>query len=319
MTPDTINLWMSATKPLVAVAVAQLWERGLLDVDEPVTAVIPEFGANGKEVVRLRHLLTHTACLAVFDDAPTQEWDTIIQHICALPLEPGCTPGASAAYIPAAGWYILAEVVRRVDGRSIDLYLREELFEPLDMLDWSLGIDSARQAALGPRIGWVYRRRRPTDPLEPASELNDSSGLHALRPASNGRGSARELAQFYQMLLDRGVWRERRVLKENTVRRLIEPTRVGMIDRTFRRRLDWGLGFMVNTAPVPPEGLPYGFGAQASKAAFGHGGRESSIAFADPRYQLVVAAHFNGMPGEVRHHRRMHAFLDSLFADLGIG
>src|SRR4051794_24353876 len=48
MTPDTITLWLSAGKPLTAVAIAQLWERGLLDLDDPVAKFIPDFAANGK-------------------------------------------------------------------------------------------------------------------------------------------------------------------------------------------------------------------------------------------------------------------------------
>ena len=60
MRRDTLMLWLSAGKPVSAVAVAQLWERGLLDLDDPVAKHIPEFAANGKDVVTIRHILTHT-------------------------------------------------------------------------------------------------------------------------------------------------------------------------------------------------------------------------------------------------------------------
>src|ERR671930_293297 len=60
MRTDTLMLWMSATKPVAAVAVAQLWERGLLDLDDPVAKHLPPFAARGKEPVTIRHLLTHT-------------------------------------------------------------------------------------------------------------------------------------------------------------------------------------------------------------------------------------------------------------------
>src|SRR4051812_22752184 len=51
MRTDTLMIWMSATKPVAAVAVAQLWERGLLDLDDRVATHIPEFAARGKETI----------------------------------------------------------------------------------------------------------------------------------------------------------------------------------------------------------------------------------------------------------------------------
>ena len=63
MRTDSMMTWFSMTKAVTSVAVAQQWERGALDVDDPVVRHIPEFGAQGKEVVTLRHLLTHTAGL----------------------------------------------------------------------------------------------------------------------------------------------------------------------------------------------------------------------------------------------------------------
>ena len=57
---DAQMIWLSATKPVGAVAIAQLWERGLLELDDPVARHLPEFGARGKESITLRHVLTHT-------------------------------------------------------------------------------------------------------------------------------------------------------------------------------------------------------------------------------------------------------------------
>ena len=61
MTPDSMVVWFSMTKPSVAVSVAQQWERGALELDDAVVRYVPEFGANGKDTITLRHLLTHTA------------------------------------------------------------------------------------------------------------------------------------------------------------------------------------------------------------------------------------------------------------------
>ena len=60
MKPDTPILWLSSSKPFAAVAIAQLWERGLLDLDDPIARHVPEFAQRGKERITLRHALTHT-------------------------------------------------------------------------------------------------------------------------------------------------------------------------------------------------------------------------------------------------------------------
>src|SRR5436305_14370754 len=66
MSPHTVNAWLSSGKPVAAVAIAQLWERGRLNLDDPVVRHIPEFAPHGKECVTIRHLLTHTAGLRAF-------------------------------------------------------------------------------------------------------------------------------------------------------------------------------------------------------------------------------------------------------------
>lgn len=60
MTRDTLMLWLSSTKPVAAVALAQLCERGLLELDDPIARHVPEFGERGKHGITLRHALTHT-------------------------------------------------------------------------------------------------------------------------------------------------------------------------------------------------------------------------------------------------------------------
>jgi CubicO group peptidase (beta-lactamase class C family) len=86
MTPESLVTWFSMTKPAVAVAVAQQWERGALALDDPVATHIPEFAQAGKHTITLRHLLTHTAGIRGADlmhsDAPGDAyWDEVIAAI----------------------------------------------------------------------------------------------------------------------------------------------------------------------------------------------------------------------------------------------
>ena len=88
MTPDTVILWMSATKPMTALAIAQLWERNRLALDDPIARHIPEFAPHGKESITLRHVLTHTAPIRWVETGwPNVPWDTIIisKNLCAMP------------------------------------------------------------------------------------------------------------------------------------------------------------------------------------------------------------------------------------------
>ncbi|HXW85445.1 MAG TPA: serine hydrolase domain-containing protein, partial [Candidatus Binataceae bacterium] len=118
MRPDTLNLWMSSVKPITAIAIAQQWERGKLELDDPVARHLPEFAAKGKDRVTVRHVLTHTGG---FPFAVTNwaviPWEKIIGELCDAPLLPGWVPGERMGYHVASGWYALAEIVRRIDGR----------------------------------------------------------------------------------------------------------------------------------------------------------------------------------------------------------
>jgi CubicO group peptidase (beta-lactamase class C family) len=129
MTIDTINPWLSGGKPLAAVAIAQLQERGLLDWDDRVVKFIPEFGVGGKEPITIRHILMHTAGFrAVIGLQGSDPYEVAIKKICDARLEPNWIIGQTAGYHPLTSWYILAEIVRRVDGRPIDQYVREMIF-----------------------------------------------------------------------------------------------------------------------------------------------------------------------------------------------
>ena len=55
MRPDTLVLWLSSTKPVAAVAIGQLWERGLLRLDDPIALHEPEFAQGGKDGITIRH------------------------------------------------------------------------------------------------------------------------------------------------------------------------------------------------------------------------------------------------------------------------
>lgn len=316
MTADTLMIWLSSSKPVAAVAIAQLWERDLLDLDDPVVRFIPEFGAHGKDRITLRHVLTHTSGIRMLSVGwPEASWDEIIATICERKPEPRWVPGAKAGYHLASSWFVLGEVVRRVDSRPYSVYVREEVFEPLGMVDSWVGVPRERFLAYGERIGRMWGTEGEKPLPRPWHQERHVVGCS---PGGNGYGPMRELGRFYEMLLGRGTLAGRRILRPQTVEALVTPHRVGMVDLTFKHKLDWGLGFIIDSKHYGAELEPYGYGRHASRRTFGHSGFQSSTGFADPEHGLAVAFVVNGNPGEPRHTQRFREICDAIYEDLGL-
>ncbi len=317
LTSDHILPWLSAGKPITALAVMQLVEEGLLDLDQPVGEVIPEFGQPGKESVTTRHLLTHTAGIeAVALEWPSTSWDEIIARICAAPLKAGATAGDAHAYDPQRSWFILGEIMQRLRGRAVAEVLRSDLFEPLGMHDTWLAIPDSQYEEYESRLGRIY--------VAGAGELKMNHShlrqtVTSPSPGSSCRGPIRELARFYEMLLCEGTWEGRSLLSPAAVRQMTSRHRRGRFDQTFQHTVDFGLGLIINSNQYGVETIPYGFGRLASPESFGHGGSQSCIGFADPEHRLAVAAVANGYPGEVPHNRRFREMLTAVYEDLGVG
>jgi CubicO group peptidase (beta-lactamase class C family) len=317
MTRDSINWWLSAVKPITAVAIAQLWERGKLTLDDRVAMHIPEFARGGKESTTIRHLLTHTGGFrGVSSNSSPEPWDKIIATICAARIEPGWIPGKKAGYHAASSWFILAEIVRRLDGRMIDAYAREEIFLPLGMRDTWIGIPRENFFEYGDRIASTYStEKHPPNPSH-APLTPEFAGL--VRPAGNGRGPIRELGRFYEMLQNHGLLDGTRILLPQTVDTMTARHRVGMLDHTFKHIIDFGLGFLINSAQYGPDTVPYGYGRFGSPRTFGHSGNQTGCAFCDPECHLVAAWVCNGTPGEARHQQRQRAINVAIYEDLSL-
>ena len=142
--------------------------------------------------------------------------------------------------------------------------------------------------------------------------------LTVCSPGASGLGPLRELARVYEMLLAGGTLDARRFLTPQTAEAVTVRHRVGLLDHTFKARLDWGLGVIVNSAHYGDAKVPYGYGPHAGARAFGHSGARSSTAFADPDAGLVVALAVNGLPDDETHRRRFERLTAALYEDLGL-
>ena len=320
MSADGMLNWQSTAKPVAAVAIGLLVDRGLCDVEAPVSRYVPEFAQNGKGGVSVSMLLTHTAGVPFCDlhllaHSPPAPWATFIDTICASTLE--WTPGTRAGYHPTSAWYMLGEIVRRVDGRPFDRYVRESIFEPLGMVGCYIGMSPDEYASCAPRIGGLWNtagglQGAGADPLSSEGGLVEPEWVMACIPGGNLRGPACEVVKLFEMLLCGGTAADGRTpfLRPSTAALLVRRHRVGMHDAVQGFVCDWGLGVFVGAQTL--------LGNHASKDAFGHGGAQSSVGWGDPVHDVAVAVAANGKPGPDRNLERMNRICTSLYEDLGL-
>lgn len=316
---DALMLWRSSGKPLTAVALAFLVAAGKIDLHAPVADMIPEFGLHGKNRISAVHLLTHTGGIRNADKlSETLAWDEMISRICGMAPEEGWPLGERAAYHQAGSWYILAELCRRVAGvDNFSLWIRQQILEPLKMLHTHLGIpenlwDQTHQSLISPIF------LSSTSEISPHPYLDSRASCCGCRPGGNARGPMRELGRFYEFLLQSESQRSLKIPDSILTPFLTHARPRGLFDETFHHQMDWGLGFMLNSAIYGKDSVPYGFGSFASDATFGHGGAQSSAGFADPVHQLVVCWAVNGLPGEIRHQYRVRKIHNAIYQDLDL-
>lgn len=318
MRSDAITIWFSSGKPLTALAIARLWEQGRLGLNDAVTRFVPEFGQNGKERITLKHLLTHTAGFRSADQLPTGlNWEERIQKICEAPAEPDWIPGEKAGYQMTSSWFVLGEIVRRIDGRPLDRFLREEIFLPLGMNDSWIGMPRERfeEYRQTGRLAPMFVRENNV--LKPHNFINSQKALTTCRPGSNACGPIRELGRLYEFLLGQFT-PAKPVLKRDTIELFTSRHRIALFDQTFLHKIDFGFGFLLNSNRYGRETLPYSYGRFASEETFGHSGSQSSTGFADPQHGLVVAWVFNAMAGERKHQKRAKEMNSAIYEDLGL-
>ncbi len=330
--------WLSAGKPQTAAAIGWLWERKLLKLDDPVKKYVPAFTGGGKDAITIRHCLTHQAGLRNAISAWTRMPETdLYQTLYDAAVEPGWEVGHSAGYHVASTWYILGEVVRVVSTRPVEQFLKDMVWAPLGMGGTRLTFSETEWAEIeGTRLvqhdtskSYVIRvgDGPPSSGTEAPLEIaprslpqpmswETSDIWRSARPGSGVRGPIADLARFYEFMI--GVWEPQGTppLSITTRAALTARHRVGVLDQTFRAKVDWGLGFVCESSHYGQGMVPYQFGPHASPRAFGHGGNQSSVGMADPEHGLVVAAVWNGMPGDPRHDKRMRETLAAVYEDL---
>ena len=181
---DTMAVVFSSTKGLAAICMHILLERGVLDLDAPVARYWPEFAANGKADVSVAMALSHQAGLPAWDEplppGAFYDWELITGRLAAQ--APAWEPGTAHGYHAVTLGVLEGELVRRVTGKTIGRFLREEVAEPLGADIW-IGAPESEE----PRIATVYLgEASPTSPFY--KKLVEDEGWFGWKLISNSGG-----------------------------------------------------------------------------------------------------------------------------------
>ena len=313
VTPETVFRVYCTIKPVTAVAVVGLVDRGELDLEQPVVDRLPNLKGLPPEV-RVVDLLDHTAGLhriaAVRMEmlSPSKRRDVLER---AAP-PAGWKVGRDAGYSEYAAWHLLGWMIEDITGEDLRTHLRRRVLDPLGMADTWVGMTDDEYDAVLPRLGINYDL---TDYLQgfPMVMERTPRWCCETNPAHGGYTTARDLAAFYDGVLERldGGGAEELPSPE-ALETATSAVRPRVFDEVLDRECEYGLGFMTDLAH-------HAFGPVCSPSSFGHSGNVgSSFAFADPEYDLAVAVVFNGIVDSESSFLRRPAVVRSLYDDLGL-
>jgi CubicO group peptidase (beta-lactamase class C family) len=321
---DTLVNFFSVGKPLAALCILRLVERGMIDLDAPAADHWPEFAAHSKAQITLRHILSHQAALPAIREVllpdAMLDWPTMIAALEAQ--RPWWVPGTAHGYHVNTFGFLVGELLRRLTGKSIGAYFRDEIAVPLNV-DVHFGVPLSDHARVAEFL-WP----EGSMPRAPASDLTDdqqmrwntywnpagisgagfvnTSGWRSAEiPSTNGHGTARGVARIYAALVAGGALDGVEIIGRDMLREAVSEHASG-IDRVLERNTRFGLGFQL----PQPERL-----IGPNREAFGHFGAGGSLAFCDPATGIAFTYLTNDM-GPRWQNPRNAALVDAVYACL---
>jgi CubicO group peptidase (beta-lactamase class C family) len=306
MTVDTDVPWTCSSKPIGALAFAVAWEAGALGLDTRVAEVLPEFAGSGKELIRVRDLLTHTTGMSEpmmsvdVSGVNMTSWDDIDGFIwsCICSATTEILPGAAMIYNPVTNWFVLDRLLNAITGGSSGDTYRSMLKR--------LGLS----AVLG--LDWEQPAERRVTVV---SSEDEPSGLEYMNltsmlplPGIGVWGPMRDLRVLGEVLLAKGAHDDNQVARPASIEALTSTHWPGSRHRFIcDTDFPYGLGVMT---------LPSLFGRRCSARTFGHAGGNTSTVLVDPLFDLVVAVYWNGRLDDVKTFARRYALVRALYDDL---
>jgi CubicO group peptidase (beta-lactamase class C family) len=347
--PDALQLVFSSTKGATAVCANLLAQRGLLDMDAPVTTYWPEYGQAGKGATLVRHLLCHQAGVPAIDRRLSPEefwsWTPIIEALEAQ--TPFWEPGSAHGYHALSYGNLVGEVVRRVTGSSIGKFFADEVAEPLG-LEFFIGLPSSYEERVSPIVGANFGLRGGDDGAGDGGAGADGDGS-----ASGSAGGGYASTLVARALNLGGAIRDMDWMNKPAWRAAELPGGNGITTATSLSRLYAGLIGTVEGGPSDPllsrdqvdkartpltsgpdqvfasvgfalkQKIGLGFWRSSpvtpfgGEGSFGHGGAGGSYGFADPENGLAVGYVMNKMSMEMLGDPRAHGLLKAVYEAVG--
>lgn len=319
VTPETLFVIFSSTKGMAALAMLMLYERGKFHYDEPVVKYWPTFDSivPEKRMVTIRQVMGHRSGFpwgpAWLTPRYYPDRAAIRRAMEEVPLR--WTPGEKNSYHAMNWGHMVNELIERIDGRDCGRFLAEEVFAPLGVRDFYVGLPD--DEALEARVAWCYNQRgamsvtqatgvvgdetqmaQTAATVAPPEEIPDQyketpelanpfnrPAIHqAVLPAAGGIAPARALAHVYAALALGGELDGVRLVKKESLDHATTPTnRADDVDETIKFPIRWGTGWHMGA-----------YGRGSTLRTFGHGGLGGQVAFADPDRGLAFAFTANG-------------------------
>ena len=319
---DTItNVW-STTKTMMALSALVLVDRGELDVFAPVSKYWPEFAANGKSGVEVRHLLSHTSGVSgwaqpfVIEDL--YDWEKSTALLAAQ--EPWWEPGTASGYHLLSQGHLVGEVVRRITGQKLGAFFAQEIAGPLGA-DFHIGLAPEHHGRVSNVIPPApteidfstvdftsVAMKSYTGPVPQAEVSWTSAWREADISAANGHGNARSVARVQSVVAGNGEVDGIRLLSPSTIDLIFQQQSQG-IDLVLAEPLQFGIGYA-----LPPSmemaNLPEG------KICF-WGGWGGSKIVVDVGRNLTIAYMMNRMVSGLLGDPRASDLVDAVYASVG--
>lgn len=336
---DTVSIIWSATKGATALCAHMLVSRGLLDLDAPVSKYWPDFAQNSKDRITTRMLLNHQAGLAAIaeplKDGAFYDWDYMVKAI--EHQKPWFTPQSKHGYQGLTFGWLVGEVVKRISGKSLGNFFRDEVAGPLG-LDFWIGLPEDTQADIakmimapppgeGDPIADFFIAMADPESVQTKLFLNAGgyfspegfdvpAGYAAEIPAAGGLANGRALAGMYAPLANDGKAKGREFVNADTLARMM-TTASASRDDTLLAQIRFSLGFF-KSCDNRMDSNP---GNQASiilgPSAFGHPGFGGIVGFADPVERMSFGYTMNRMGAGTLLNERGQGLVDAAYKSLG--
>jgi CubicO group peptidase (beta-lactamase class C family) len=288
--PSRRYILQSAGRTVVAAAVWKLMSDGLLETSQRAAEIIPEFATNGKDVVTVGQLLTHTAGFPFAPLGYPKMLDRAKRLEAFSRWRLDWEPGSRLQFHLTGAAWLIAEIVERLTGLPFPEYLRTAVVEPLG-LGLLLPVPAAQYSTLlaAPVATDRTSDDQEVDPWGPWY-LADPDVLAAGEPSHSIAGTAADLALLYQAFFHSGLW------KPDVI---AEATRIHVSAQPWGEKLYGGseeiahLGLFCNVSgEVGGSWTP----RTGSPVTFGNGGAPCQLGFMDPEAGTSFAFLTNGYP-----------------------